>query len=131
MSTKGKTILLVDDDVDFVEQQELQLSAMGFDVVKAYSVAEAETLLESVKPDLALLDLMMEFNDGGFVLAYRIRKRYPGTPVIIATNVANETGLEFNAQTNEERSWIKADVMLAKPIRFEQLKREIDRLLGA
>ena len=32
--------------------------------------------------------------------------------------------------TEEERSWIKADALLAKPIRFEQLKAEIDRLCG-
>ncbi len=37
--------------------------------------------------------------------------------------------MDFDAATDEERSWIKADAMLAKPIRFEQLKREIDRLL--
>ena len=33
--------------------------------------------------------------------------------------------------TDEERSWIQADALLAKPIRFEQLKREIDRFAAA
>ena len=28
-----------------------------------------------------------------------------------------------------ERAWIKADAMLSKPVRFEQLRRELERLL--
>ncbi len=132
MSTAGtnKTILVVDDDVDFVEQQEIQLKHAGYHVVTANSVAEAEEVLLTVQPDLALIDLMMEHVDGGFVLAYRIKRRYPNTPVIMATSVASETGMEFEAKTDDEKSWIKADLLLAKPIRFEQLKRELDRLLG-
>ena len=45
------------------------------------------------------------------------------------TGVASETGIDFDASTKEERSWIKADVVLDKPIRFEQLEREIHRLV--
>jgi hypothetical protein len=51
--------------------------------------------------------------------------------VILVTSVNSETGLGFGMATEEERSWIQADAMLAKPIRFEQLKSEIDRLLQA
>jgi len=38
--------------------------------------------------------------------------------------------MKFDASTKEERSWIKADLFLSKPIRHEQLLREIKRLLG-
>ena len=50
-------------------------------------------------------------------------------PVILVTGVAAETGLEFDSTTGEERSWIKADRVIAKPIRFEQLESEIARLV--
>ncbi len=122
-------ILVVDDDVDFVEQIKIQLEAAGYDVVTANSVAEAEELIEREKPDVAIVDLMLEYADGGFSLCYKLKKFNAKMPVILATSVANETGIDFDASTDEERSWIKADIVLAKPIRFEQLRREIERLL--
>jgi len=124
-----KTILLVDDDIDFLSQTELLLSNAGYEVVTADGQVSAEKLLETTKPDLAIVDLMMEHMDGGFILAYHIKKIDPAVPIIMATAVAIETGLEFDSYTSEEKSWIKADVLLAKPIRPEQLLKEIKRLL--
>lgn len=126
-SNVKKTVLIVDDDVDFLEQHRIFLESEGFDVVEAESRLQAEKLLIDVKPDLAILDLMMEETDDGFVLAYSIKKQYPDVPVILVTAVTSETSLEFD-NIGKEGSWIKADAMLPKPIRFEQLKRELDRL---
>lgn len=125
-----KTVLVVDDDPDFLFQQQTQLEAAGFNVVAASSGKEALHMLSKVKPDIALVDLMMEETDAGFQLCYRLKKRDKATPVIMITSVASETGIEFDAATDEERAWVKADVLLVKPVRFEQLKREIDRLLA-
>ena len=72
---------------------------------------------------------MMEKTDGGFALSYHIKKLNPSVPVIIITSVARGTGINFADASEEERSWIKADAFLAKPIRYEQLKKEIDKLL--
>jgi len=80
--------------------------------------------------DLAILDLMMENPDSGFVLGYRVRRSRPGTPVLLVTGVTGETGLEFDAATAEERRWVPADAVLPKPVRYEQLKSEVDRLLA-
>ena len=51
--------------------------------------------------------------------------------MILVTAVTSETGLVFDPTSPAERAWVGADAVLAKPIRFEQLKREIDRLLAA
>jgi CheY-like chemotaxis protein len=126
---KPKTILVVDDDQDFLDQMQAQLVAAGFDVVLAGSAKEAEAVIERSMPDVAIVDLMLEKMDSGFSLCYHIKKRDPSRPVILVTAVATETGIEFDAATDEERSWVKADVMLAKPVRIEQLVREIHRLL--
>ncbi len=122
-------VLIVDDDPDFIMQQKLQLQHAGFEVVEADSRQKARQLIESTPFDLAILDLMMEDLDAGFVLAHDIKKKNSAIPVIMVTGVASETGMEFDAATQEERSWIKADAFLAKPVRFEQLLREINRLL--
>ena len=131
MTTQNSTIkiLVVDDDIDFLTQMEIQLKAVEYQVLTAGSQAEAEELMRTESPDLAIIDLMMEHTDGGFALCYHIKKKNQATPVIIVTGVASETGLEFDSSTQEEKSWIKADVMLAKPVRFEQLHHEIMRLL--
>lgn len=128
-ATAAKKILLVDDDPDFLYQQKLYLERAGFEVITAVGEKQAEEILTQQRPDLCIVDLMMEHADGGFTLCYHIRKKDPKLPLILVTAVTRETGLDFDTATDEERSWIKADVMLAKPIRFEQLKREIDRLL--
>lgn len=125
----NKVVLLVDDDVDYLFQQKAGLEAAGFEVLTAEGETPADKILAQRKPDVAVVDLMMENPDGGFALCHRIRKQYPALPIILVSAVNSETGLQFDAGTDRERSWIKADVFLAKPIRFEQLKCEIDRLL--
>jgi DNA-binding response OmpR family regulator len=127
--TSGNTILVVDDDIDYLHQQQVRLEAAGYQVMIAEGQKQAEDLLEQRLPDLAVIDLMMENQDGGFTLCYHIKKKRASIPVIVVSGVESETGLEFDAATSEERSWIKADRFLAKPVRFEQLLGEIERLL--
>jgi CheY-like chemotaxis protein len=124
-----KTILLVDDDYDFRLQQRVSLEAAGYKVIEAESRRKASELVQGARFHLALVDLMMEEVDAGFSLCQEIKKKHPGVPVIMVTGVARETGMEFAVSTEEERSWIKADALLEKPIRFEQLHREIKRML--
>jgi len=124
-----KTILVVDDDVDYLTQMEINLIDAGFNAITQEGQAKAEEYLKDNRPDLAILDLMMEQMDGGFALSYHIKKIDSSIPVIIVSAVTSETGLEFDAVTSEERSWIKADAFLAKPVRFEQLIKEINKLL--
>lgn len=129
MTGTGKTILVVDDDFDFREQMKLQLEAAGFRVLEAEGDPEAREVLKTARPDLAIVDLMMDHSDAGFALSHYIKRQDAGIPVILVTAVTAETGITFDAATDEERSWVKADALLAKPVRFEQLRREIDRLL--
>lgn len=125
----NKIVLLVDDDADFLFQQKTRLEAAGFEVMIAEGESRAEEILSHRRPDLAVVDLMMENPDGGFTLCYHIKKKDPSIPIILVSSVNRETGLEFDTATAEERSWIKADAFLTKPIRFEQLSTEIERLL--
>lgn len=129
MSETKHTILVVDDDEDFLLQEKLQLEAAGFKVLAAGTRRKAEDLFVQGRPDLAILDLMMEDIDAGLSLCHQMKKARPDLPVILVTSVMRDTGIELDASTEEERSWIQADAVLDKPVRFEQLRREIDRLL--
>ncbi len=129
MNTNSKTVLIADDDEDYLFLMTSAIQNFGFNVIKAESQREAEELLQQVKPDLAIFDLMMENEDSGFILSYKLKKRYPDVPVIIATAVASETGISFGVSSEEERRWIKADLYMEKGIRPDQLHREIVKLL--
>jgi CheY-like chemotaxis protein len=125
-----KKILVVDDDVDILEQMTAMLTAANYEVIAAEGRAAAEEAILKTKPDLAILDLMMEEKDSGFVLSHQIKKLYPDMPVILLTAVTGATGLSFAAQSPDARSWIKVDRIMDKPVRPEQLKAEIHHLLG-
>lgn len=125
-----KKILIVDDDPDVLDFLQIELKKDGYEVVQANSQQEAEDILLKVKPDLAVIDLMMENKDSGFVLCREIKQMYPRTPVLILTAVTATTGISFTARTAEERSWIGADLIVDKPVRPETLRYDVRRLLS-
>ena len=125
----NKTVLIADDDIDSLAQLSFQIEHMGMKVISAESQKEAEEIIESTKPDLAIFDLMMDNRDSGFILSYKLKKKYPDVPVIIVTAVTADTGMIFGLETSEEKSWIKADLYLEKGLRPEQLQMEIKKLL--
>jgi CheY-like chemotaxis protein len=128
--SKKATILIVDDDPDIIDQLTLIIRNEGYEVVSAGGQEEAEKILMAVKPDLAIVDLMMEEMDSGFVLSHEIKQLYPDTPIIMLTSVKSATGLNFASTSADQQSWIKADRLLDKPVRPEQLKNEMSRLLA-
>jgi len=126
---KNKTVLIADDDVDIITQVTIQLKSFGMNVIAVESQKEAEAIMETTKPDIAIFDLMMENLDSGFILSYKMKKKYPDVPVIIVTAVTADTGMMFGIDTTEEKNWIKADLYLEKGLRPEQLQMEMTRLL--
>ncbi len=128
MSESKRTVFLVDDDIDFLEQIKFLLEGENFEVITAHSQKEAEEKIPTIRPDLCIVDLMMENYDSGFILSYHLKKRFPDVPVIMATAVTSETGLRFSS-SSEEREWAKADLIMDKGIRHDQLLREIHKLL--
>ncbi len=129
MKRSDCTILVADDDPDYLFQTVSALERAGYHTVSAESQAEAELFLARQRPDLAIFDLMMENDDSGFILCYKLKKKYPDVPVILATAVARETGLSFSLDSGAERDWIKADRYLEKGIRADQLDMEVSKLL--
>jgi len=124
-----KTILVVDDNAEFLEIMRVQLEAVGCNVLTAGDEAQAQAIVAGEPFDLAIVDLMLRNMDGGLVIAHSIKSRDASTPVILITGVTRETGFGLGADTEQERAWLKADVVLDKPVLFDQVQREMDRLL--
>ncbi|MBN1980062.1 MAG: response regulator [Chitinivibrionales bacterium] len=125
-----KTVLVVDDDDDFLLQIQALLTGNGYKVITAFGRREAEEIMEKIHPDCAVVDLMMEEKDSGFILSYNLKKHFNAIAVILLTAVTAETGIPFGVVSAAEKQWIKADVILPKPVRSEQLLHEIKRLIG-
>jgi len=130
MSAEKRRILLVEDDVDLMEQTRDFLSGEGYEMLCAGTEKEGTALIEKENFDAAVLDLMLENPDSGFVMAYQIKKKSAAIPVLLVTSVTRDTGYAFGSAGGKD-GWIKADVIIQKDMRFEQLKSELERLLGA
>ncbi len=83
------TIMIVDDEHEIADLIEVYLKNENFEVFKFYSPTDALACLSNLKPDLAVLDVMMpEMN--GFTLCQKIREKYT-FPIIMLTAKDEET----------------------------------------
>ncbi len=129
LNQKVKRILLVDDDIDLLEQNKAKLEAKGIEVFIAENAQDGIRLFKEIKPDAAILDLIMEEHDSGFVLCHKLKKVDIGKsiPIFILTSATYETGFKFSAATKEEQKWIKCDGLLNKPVVIEELISSINK----
>jgi len=108
-------VLLVDDDPDFIEANSIVLEASGFEVLSASSGAEGLRMVREEKPDVVILDVMMEHTDEGFAVARRIRSRLRSdVPIIMLTSVGKVTGYDFNPEENPD--FFPVNIFLEKPV---------------
>lgn len=92
-------VLVVDDEMEIADLVELYLQNENYTVYKFYTGQEALDSIETVKYDLAILDLMLPDVDG-FTICKRIREKY-NFPIIMLTAKEEEidkiTGLTLGA----------------------------------
>ena len=126
----GEKILLVDDDQDFTAATGTILEANGFEVAIAHNTGDAEKAIDESKPELILLDVMMEHMDDGFNLCRSLKQAEATSsiPIIMLTGITGKTGLKFSPKTDEE--WLPADDYLDKPVDPEELLKRVRKLLG-
>jgi two-component system alkaline phosphatase synthesis response regulator PhoP len=94
-----RRILLVDDEVDFIDLMKTRLEANGFEVITANNGKEALDRFRSDKPDALLLDIMMPEMDGLSVLK-EIRAENAVIPVFIVTAFSNEERVKAAGKLN-------------------------------
>jgi DNA-binding response OmpR family regulator len=131
MSEVKKKVLLVDDDIDLIDQNKMLLESKGYEVVTAENVKDAWDTFQKEKPDAAVLDLIMEEHDSGFVLAHRIKRDAYGKtiPVFLLTSATYVTGMKFGVSSSEEQEWINCDAWFNKPINIDELSNKLEECL--
>jgi len=128
-----KTILLVDDDVDFYEMQRHVLESHGFRVVYASDAEEALEMMDKEKPNLLITDLMMGSLDEGFSLSKRMKSdpRFQKVPVLIVTAIGTQRGYDFLPRSAGDLEAMHADALLEKPLSPALLLKKVEELIGA
>lgn len=133
----GKKILIVDDDKDLVETITHVLKTKQYNVSVAYSGSEGLKKLLEVKPDLMVLDIMMEHDTAGFEIAYQIRdkretSRYRevrNVPIIMLTAINQVTNSRFSL--NEQESFLpEVNDFMTKPVNIDELLEKIGSIIG-
>ena len=124
---QAKKVLLVDDDADFLEMHTAVLENRGYEVIIAQSSRECMEKLEDVRPDIVVLDIMMEQFDSGFKASEKIKKKYKDIPVMLLTSISAQTGLEFSSNKDVLKV-CGADVLLDKPVSPKIFIDEIEKL---
>lgn len=127
--TEKKRILIVDDDPDFSAAIEKILASANYHVDMAGNVEDGLKAIQEKRPDLILLDVMMEKYDDGFNMCYDLKHddRYKDIPVIIITAVTEVTGLKFSPETDGE--YLEAEDYVQKPIRPDVLLDKVAKLI--
>lgn len=128
MSSLKKNVLIVDDDFDFVEMNRLVLENNGYEVSVAYNGKECLDKVQSKKPDLIILDVMMTTGDEGFDVSRDLRnsEQTKNIPILMVTSINDTVPFKFEP----DETWLPVDDFLEKPVEPEQLLDKVSKILA-
>ena len=121
----SKKILVADDEPNIVTALEFLLQRQGFEVQVARNGDEALSLIESARPDLVLLDVMMPLKSG-YEVCKRIRERPDWGHIKVVMLSAKGRDAEVARGLD-----LGADLYVTKPFSTRDLVGKIKGLLGA
>jgi len=122
---KSYTILIGEDDQFLHRALADKLKRAGFKTVSAKNGEEVMKELESEKPDLVLLDLMMPVKNGFEALSeIRAKEETKSTPVIVLSNLGQESDVDKAVGMGANDYFIKSDIQIGTII--EKVKEHIE-----
>jgi len=126
-----REILIVDDDVDFVEATKIVLEKSGYHVETCLSAEACLEKLKTIDPDLIIMDVMMETDHSGFDLCREIKRnlKTKDIPVLMLTAVEEKYPMNFESAAGDE-TWLPVDGYIDKPVEAGVLLERINKLLS-
>ena len=123
--------MIVDDDVDYIYVVKTLLESEQYIVVTAGDKTEGMEKIRAEKPDLAILDVMMNVWNDGFEMSRQLKKddQFKNMPVLMLTAIENKTGIDFKS-TAGDPIWLPVDGFLSKPVEPQTLLAEVKILLS-
>ena len=121
----AKRVLIADDEPNIVTSLEFLMGKCGYEVAVARNGDEALALVESFRPDLILLDLMMPVRSG-YEVCRLLRERRSGGALRIVMLSARGREAEVSKGLS-----IGADAYVTKPFSNRELVEQVQALLAA
>jgi CheY-like chemotaxis protein len=126
-------ILIIDDDPDMVLAIRMCLEGAGHKAVSAANGSEGLKKMKADRPDLIVLDVMMDSATEGFQVALALRKPEPKSefesfrsiPIVMLTAIHSTTPLRFGP----EQDYLPVDAFVDKPFKPEDLVAKVNELL--
>ena len=127
-------ILMIDDDPDVTLAIRIPLEAVGYEFFAANNSAEGLEKLPEIKPDLIILDVMMDTATEGFQTSLQLRSPSPDseyaefseTPILMLTAVHTTTPLRFAP----DEDYLPVDAFLEKSATPSEILAKVEELLG-
>jgi DNA-binding response OmpR family regulator len=123
-------ILVVDDDVDLCDSLRVLLENAGYEISSAGNKAEGMEKTRSERPDLIILDVVMDTWQDGFEMSRELKgdPAFMSVPILMLTSIETKTGIEFKS-TAGDSVWLPVDGFLDKPAPPDRVLAEVRRLL--
>ena len=117
-----RKVLIVDDEPNIVTALEFLFRRSGYDVRVATNGAEALEQIDSYRPDVVLLDVMMPVKSG-YEVCQKVRER----PDLAGVRIVMLSAKGSEAEVSKGLS-LGADLYITKPFSTQELVAAIDRL---
>jgi two-component system response regulator MprA len=129
---ENKKILVVDDDRDLVASIDAFLTARGFEVKTAANGKEAYARIVGDRPDLIILDVMMDYDEEGMVLASALKSDGPtrDIPILMLSGFSVQVDVREKVLASLMGQDLPAEAFLEKPVKLAVLAERVEALLA-
>ncbi|MDH4196069.1 MAG: response regulator [Candidatus Aminicenantes bacterium] len=133
MPLKAPKILIIDDDPDFIEAVTPILKSALYDVASVLSPAEVKEKIFGEKPDLIILDIMMDSLFDGFSICHAVKtapeyQAFHNVPILMISAVKEITGTGFPIK-KDDPGMAGPDEYMDKPVKPAELLAKIEGML--
>ena len=126
-------LLLIDDDVDFRTSIRTLLQSHNYNVVEAASGKQGLEMIKSERPDLIVLDIMMETIDQGYSLNQFIKfqkdyEEFKDIPILMVSSIDEDPYTRFK-HAGGQVEMIVPDQYMTKPVDIPKFLELVKKLL--
>jgi DNA-binding response OmpR family regulator len=124
----SRKVLIIDDDADFLEAVGLYLESHDFEVITASNDRDGLQRGRAERPDVILLDVVMEERTEGFFTLQQMRRtaELERTPIFVVSSIYSAVP---GFSITPEKSWLRHDDFIAKPVDLPALVERIRKRL--
>jgi CheY-like chemotaxis protein len=132
----NKKVLVIDDNADIIENTRIVLESEKYEVYSAMNGKQGLSMIKKTKPDLIILDVMMQNLTEGFDLAQELRSTTPkpelepyrNIPILMITSIQEKYNFHFDRDVGSE--WLPVDAFMEKPVAPMDLLKKVKEMIG-